>query len=214
MPRTSKYHISAGDRFSRLVAKQFSHRDGYRIFWDFRCDCGTEKKIEIYNVLRGSTKGCGCVRATFSVRTKTVHGEATRDNRSPEYVTWSRMRERCGKPECADYANYGARGISVCERWKSFQNFLSDMGRRPSDGHSIGRKDVNGNYEPGNCFWSTATEQARARRNTRMIEVDGIWKPLWQESERSGISARALSYRHRGSIKNLEDVINEKLPTE
>lgn len=73
---------------------------------------------------------------------------------------------RCTTPSDGSYSRYGGRGITVCERWRQFENFLADMGERPSTGHSIERNDVNGNYEPGNCRWATSVEQHRNRRAT------------------------------------------------
>lgn len=86
---------------------------------------------------------------------------------SREYVSWLEMRWRCLSPKCKHYANYGGRGITICDRWSSFVNFLADMGARP-DGTSLDRIDNAGNYEPSNCRWGTRTEQARNRRNVRL----------------------------------------------
>lgn len=98
------------------------------------------------------------------------HGYAGRSRSgvkaSSEYGTWKAMKRRCTAIRSPDYKWYGARGISVCDRWKnSFPNFLADMGCRPSSKHSIDRIDNEGDYEPGNCKWSTAKEQARNRRH-------------------------------------------------
>jgi len=85
--------------------------------------------------------------------------------RTPEYAIWCTMKARCHNPNAKHYEYYGARGISVCERWRnSFANFIEDMGRRPFDGLSIERYNNDGNYEPNNCVWATKTEQSRNRR--------------------------------------------------
>lgn len=78
------------------------------------------------------------------------------------------MRHRCNNPSAADWANYGGRGIVVCERWDSFETFLADMGPRPSRSHSIERNDNERGYEPGNCRWATAAEQGRNTRSTKL----------------------------------------------
>lgn len=84
-------------------------------------------------------------------------------SKSPTYHSWCKMRERCRDPKHRSYSNYGGRGVTVCERWNSFENFLADMGERP-DGMTIDRISVEGNYEPGNCKWSTKEEQEANKR--------------------------------------------------
>lgn len=105
----------------------------------------------------------------------------------PLYLTWYNMRRRCNNPKNASYAHYGARGIKVCERWQVADNFYSDMPPRPSKAHSIERKNTNGNYEPGNCIWATATEQSLNRRNNRIIEYKGESKTISEWATHLGI---------------------------
>lgn len=86
----------------------------------------------------------------------------------PEYYIWAAMKKRCTSAACKDFKLYGARGITVCPRWAaSFEDFLQDMGLKPSPKHSIDRIDVDGNYEPGNCRWATPAQQANNKRNNR-----------------------------------------------
>lgn len=91
-----------------------------------------------------------------------IHGQSN----SPEYVSWRHMKQRCSNPKRPDYIYYGARGITVCERWNKFANFIADMGLRPTIDHSLDRIDHNGNYELSNCRWATKIEQNRNKRNT------------------------------------------------
>lgn len=99
---------------------------------------------------------------TYHPRGELVDGFHPRQH--PSYQTWVGVLQRCTDPAQPNYENYGGRGVTVCERWKHFKNFVEDMGIRPSKNHSIDRIDVNGNYEPSNCKWSTRKEQNRNKR--------------------------------------------------
>lgn len=113
-----------------------------------------------------------------------------------EYRAWRSMVARCCSSSCAAYPYYGGRGIKVCDRWReSFSAFLADMGRRPSEQHSIDRINNDGNYEPGNCRWATWTEQARNRRSNVLIEHNGETLPLVVWAERCGMRPSALAMR-------------------
>ena len=103
------------------------------------------------------------------------------------YKVWSHLRDRCNDPKTRNYKNYGGRGIKVCERWNSFEAFLSDMGPRPA-GHSIDRIDNNGNYEPSNCRWATMRDQNNNRRDNRMVEFRGERMTLRRAVQLSGIN--------------------------
>ena len=121
--------------------------------WLCRCECGGEVVANGSNLRRGKTQSCGCGRIK--------HGLA---NKAPEYHVWEGIKQRCLNPDRAGYEYWGGRGITVCQRWMEFENFYADMGSRPGPGYSIERVDNDGNYEPGNCRWATASEQ---QRNTR-----------------------------------------------
>lgn len=122
-----------------------------------------------------------------------------RPPRAPEYVAWRSMRVRCINSNERAYKWYGARGITICERWKSSALFMQDMGPRPSPKHSLGRIDRNGNYEPSNCRWETMKEQQRNRRSNRIIAFNGVEKLLVEWAEQIGITGPTLSWR----IKNM-----------
>lgn len=149
-----------GHRFGRLVA--ISYVNPKR--WLCRCDCGTETIIPGDNLRRAITKSCGCLRTEVTRSRSYKHGHNIRGHRSSSYRSWANMIERCTNPHDTDWKNYGGRGIAVCDRWRhSFEAFLEDMGEKPP-GHSIDRINNDGNYEPGNCRWATASEQQHNKR--------------------------------------------------
>ena len=120
-----------------------------------------------------------------------------RDSNSPEHRSWMHMRERCSNPTCADWPRYGGRGITVCQRWDSYETFLSDMGRRPSLLHTLDRRNGDGNYEPDNCRWATRLEQNNNRRNVKKISAFGETHSIAQWALRQGMSYMQLYKRLR-----------------
>jgi len=165
-----------------------------------RCACGTEKRVRIDHLRTGKTISCGCeARRLSSKRAHVMHKANTRTglSDSPTYQAWLGMKQRCGNPKSKYFSYYGGRGIKVCDRWiHSFENFLTDMGERPSPKHSLDRyPDNNGNYEPGNCRWATKREQQLNRRNNRLITYDGTTQTLLEWSEAVGIHKNTLDQR-------------------
>lgn len=137
--------------------------------WLCECKCGTRKVITSNNLKRALS--CGCGRREKTILRNTTHGRA----RSPEHRAWCAMKKRCYNQNDPRYKDWGGRGVIVCDKWRnSFESFLSDMGSRPSNKHSVDRIDVNGNYEPENCRWATSDIQAtNTRRNVKLtIGVD------------------------------------------
>lgn len=151
-----------GQKFGRLLVYEKGISVRGIQFWQCECECGTRTKVRTGSLRSGRTQTCGCGIRDAVVRRNSKHG---RSKSGVEYETWKRIRQRCYNPNNQDYIYYGARGICVCSRWDDFQNFIADMGPRPSPRHSIDRIDVNGNYEPQNCRWATSEIQRRNRRD-------------------------------------------------
>lgn len=129
------------------------------------CNCGKKKIIQEFLLRIGKTRSCGCFNIQRIKVTKTKHGDASNNRISPEYRAWKHMKARCNDLNDISFYLYGERNIKVCKRWQNnYQNFLDDMGRKPSPKHSLDRINNNGNYEPKNCKWSNAFEQMNNRR--------------------------------------------------
>lgn len=137
------------------------------------------------------------------------HGHAAKGEHSSTYRAWCSMRTRCLNPNRKTYVNYGGRGISVCERWNLFENFLADMGERP-EGRTLDRfPDPNGNYEPSNCRWATPQEQANNTRRNKWITHGGITDTQTGWARRVGITVGALRSRLKTG-RPLSDVLTTK----
>ncbi len=188
-------NLVAGLKIGRLTAISKSHclkSAGW--YWKFKCDCGTEKIIRSYNVRIGAVVSCGCYRLQRISEIKTTHGMRW----TSEYSTWHDIKDRCGNPKNSGYKHYGGRGIRVCKRWiKSFQNFIFDMGLKPSSKSSIERKNNNGNYAPKNCRWATMKEQAQNRRGVIKIKYLGKIKSLSEWCSDLGLNRGLIRSRIR-----------------
>lgn len=152
-----------GDVYGRL--KVLAPSGGSRYLCE--CICGERKVVRTYQLVTGRTQSCGCLHSERTRQANFRHGHAPAGKRSPEYGVWCGMRKRCGNPNAKAYADYGGRGIKVCDRWQGeygFKNFLADMGPRPSPRHQCDRKNPNLGYSPDNCHWATAKEGFPNRR--------------------------------------------------
>lgn len=160
-----------GTVYNYLTVVKRSENQRRHICWECKCICGNIKKVRWSELKRGGIKSCGCHPIGRAAIKEGV------SYRTPEYNVWASMLARCKNPNNKKYHLYGAAGVVVCERWKTFSNFLEDMDKRPSDKHSLDRfPDKDGNYEPSNCRWATIHEQNRNLRSNIWIEYNG--KPM------------------------------------
>src|SRR3990167_1611264 len=133
-----------GRKFGRLSVLRFSVIKK-RSSWECRCECGSIRVVRQYNLLNGNSRSCGCLMKD----TVWTHGHTSRKTGiTDEYRIWATMKQRCSNPKSNSYERYGGRGIKVCRRWVRFENFFTDMGKRPSKSHSIERKNNNKGYSP------------------------------------------------------------------
>lgn len=182
-----------GKTFGRLTVTSFAGMRGWQSLWKCRCECGTEKVILGRSLNYGATNSCGCLHKETISRTRLKHSALFR---SPTYRCWDHMIQRCTNPNNSNYHYYGGRGVSVCERWLSFDDFVSDMGERPSMLYSLDRfPDQNGNYEPGNVRWATDAEQSRNTRRNHLITINGETKCLTDWAKQFCVSPMLISAR-------------------
>ena len=187
-------------RFGRLVVLGMTCGDTANDRrWHCRCDCGGETFTRGYKLNSGTTKSCGCISREPGRNATHGHsgGGAHSAPRASEYRIWSLMKDRCLNPRGSRYKDYGGRGIAVCDRWMRYENFLADMGRRPSTNHTLERRNNEEGYNPENCLWATPTQQSRNRRNTVMLTHDGITLCLSEWAERLGLHPKCLRERLR-----------------
>lgn len=161
----------AGLRYGRLVVLERAPNRGRRTHWLCHCDCGTATTVDADALRAGLTQSCGCKRDQHIGQLNLRHGHKKNYRGSPTYLSWHAMIGRCRNVKNKDYDAYGGRGIDVCEHWRSFENFLVDMGERPS-GLTLDRINNDGNYEPGNCRWATHAEQGNNRRPRRRVTLE------------------------------------------
>jgi len=190
-----------GREFTRLRVLRRDPGKFAHVKWVCICDpklggCGTEKSVTGKLLTIGRTVSCGCLRRE-RLDSQQTHGHSRRGRTSKEYTSWAGMMDRCYRRESKHFDLYGGRGITVCDRWRySFENFLADMGLKPTPKHSIDRFPNNdGNYEPGNCRWATQTQQCRNKRTNRMVTYRGETKGASDWQDETGVDAKTIIAR-------------------
>lgn len=177
-----------GQRFERLLVQAFAYKKNSGNFWTCLCDCGNETIVRGAYLLKHTTRSCGCLQQEMRAKWRKTHGmTGTR-----AHIRWKHMLSRCYNPQSKEYANYGGRGITVCERWReSFQAFYEDMGE-PPPGLQLERKDNNQGYSPDNCCWATVKQQQRNRRVTIFCTFNNETRSLPEWSEITGLPLNLL----------------------
>jgi len=189
LPTHHRFKNLTGCVFGRWTVTAYAGKRCGMLQWQCRCECGTEKLALGKNLKSGKSQSCGCLRSEITGERAATH----RRKGTTEHNSWSNMKDRCYNENCSAYQYYGARGISVCARWRnSFENFLEDMGEKPSSEHSLEREDNDGNYCRENCVWATRKEQQRNTRANRMLTYDGKTQCLVEWAEELSMDSKTL----------------------
>ncbi len=179
-------YLKPGSKFNRWTVVSQPLAKGPKLYYEFKCECGTVRTLPRYPVENGKTKSCGCLKIELA-RGRPSGNKSHGLWLSGTWYSWSAMKNRCHNKNSPDYKDYGARGISVCPRWfHSFVDFVADMGERPR-GMTLGRIENNKNYEPGNCRWEDRYQQQNNTRANHMITVGDETMTVTNASRKFGI---------------------------
>lgn len=178
-------------------------KNKYGILYLFKCVCGKTKVANLYQFNCGDLTHCGCKLSEYRSRATRTHGLSG----TKIHKTWKHIKDRCLNSKCKSYPNYGGRGITMCERWMVFENFLKDMGQPPSVKHSLDRKDNSKGYCKANCRWATNREQTNNARSNVRISFNGRTQNISQWADELGIKYATLY----GRIKTFKWSIEKAL---
>ena len=198
--------LEIGTRFSRLIVLSESNiKQHGLISYQCLCDCGNISVIAKKYLLSGNTRSCGCLRKEIETTVNIKHGLSY----SRTYNIWKSIKHRCFNENCEFYRIYGARGITICDKWKdSFESFYADMGECPPE-FSIERINNDGNYEPSNCKWASAFEQSRNKSTNVYIEYNGERKIIADWSLSTGLGRDVITSRIKRNW-TIEDALTIK----
>lgn len=173
-----------------VITRADNNRHG-KAQWLCQCSCGNRKEILAAKLLNGETKSCGCYKIVSAKKNFTKHGLAG----TRVYSIWSNMLNRCTDQKNKSFYRYGGAGITLCERWRKFENFYADMGEPPSAMHSIDRIDNTLGYAPDNCRWATYKEQSMNSRIPILLTLNGTTKNKSEWASHLGINISTLIER-------------------
>lgn len=206
-----------GQRFANLYVKEWipvRERKQSKFPYLCMCDCGNITYAKRNDLVTGNKKSCGCIHDNYSHQSKIIHYTHGKSY-TRLYRVWSIIKDRCDNPNSKNYANYGGRGITLCDEWYDFETFEKwayDNGFDPNlkgSQCSIDRIDVNKGYSPNNCRWTDAKTQRINQRNVKLYEYNGEAMTITEWSRRLGIKYSALKYRLEKKQLTIEQIINE-----
>lgn len=199
-------HEILSTKYGRLKPTAEIKRTGRGRRFSASCDCGAMIDVDLASLRSGNTRSCGCLANELSSKRKSAlaHGEAA--SQSPEYISWKAMRGRCNNPNHHAYERYAGRGITVCDRWDDYDNFLEDMGRRPDLSYTLDRIDNDKGYSPENCRWATKREQILNSRTSRKLTFRGETLGVKEMAEKYGMSHQTMIYRMKKGM-TLEEAL-------
>lgn len=182
------------ERAENKVENSKNGKPSIRAQWLCQCDCGKRVVVSGHNLSKAlanpegkaGTRSCGCLMGKGAIK----HGMAGTDT----YTSWHSMLQRCTNPNYTAFESYGGRGITVCDKWKTFEGFFEDMGVRPPS-LTLERRDVNQGYSKDNCYWATMKEQGNNRRTNRLIEFNGKTQTLQQWCDELGFNKETVKNR-------------------
>ena len=210
LPTHASFNDLTGKVFSRLTVISYAGKRKGNQHWNCKCECGAETAPTTSKLTCGYTKSCGCLHREITSELLRTHGRTG----SVEYIAWKGMVQRTTNPGAPAYMNYGGRGITISDSWRnSFENFLADMGERPSPDHSIDRIDNDKGYSAENCRWATHAEQMRNRRmfkintsgHTGVNQCQGKWQ--------ARITVNSVR-KWLGTFTDIDDAIAARLEAE
>lgn len=181
----------SGQVFGRLtvIDRAESDKKG-NAAWNCVCACGERRRVLAQSLRSGASRSCGCLNKEIVSQNTKRHGRS----KTLDYKAWHAMIQRCTNPRHEKWRRYGARGISVCDRWLTFESFIEDMGERPA-GMTIDRIDNDGNYDPGNCRWANQMTQGSNRGNNRRLLIGGTEMTISEAARTHGISLMTVRSR-------------------